>query len=570
MIRLLLRVLGQKYARPLRRTVALMVAAAVIEGVSYALLVPTFRAVFSPAPETAWPWIIAFAVAIAAYGVVRYISDLMGFRVGAALLRGTYHRLGDHLAALPTGWFSASRIGDVSVLAGRGVLQAMSAIAHLLGPLISATVTPATIAIVIFCIDWRVGLATFAVAPAIIALRFRTEKSTTSADTDRMTREQEATGRVVEFLHAQPVLRAGSRNAERFELLDRSLRELEISARRATIATLPGALGLTAVVQAAFTALLALAAYLAVGGQLRAPDALAILLLATLSTNPLLSLNEIRGKIRGARTVLVGIDDVLRTEPLPVAVQPETPAQHSLELEAVTLRAGDRTVIDDVSLIARSGQRLALIGPSGAGKSTILKLLARFSDVDSGAVRVGGVDVRNIDPATLMAQFSIVFQDVYLFAGTIEQNIRLGRPGATDAEVRAAAAAAQLDDVISRLPEGWATEVGEGGARLSGGERQRVSIARALLKNAPIVLLDEVTSALDPVNDAAVHAGIDRLCEGRTVVMVAHRMRSVRGADRIVFIDNGRVLEQGTHAELLHLNGRYAEYWKLSDPSGVA
>lgn len=358
MIRLLLRVLGQQYASPLRRTVALMVAAAVLEGVSYALLVPVLRALFGPFPETAWPWIIAFASAVAVYGVVRYVGDLTGFRVGAALLRGTYHRLGDHLASLPISWFSAARIGDVSVLAGRGVLQAMSAIAHLLGPLISATVTPATIAVVITCVDWRIGLAAFAVAPTIVAIDLWTEKSATSADTDRVTREQEATARVVEFLHAQPVLRAGSRNAERFEILDRSLRELEIAARRTTFATLPGAVGLTSVVQAAFIALLTLATYFALAGELLAADALAIVLLATLSAKPLLSLTEISGRIRGARTVLIGINDVLQTKPLPVAAHPETPAHHGLELDSVTLRDGDRAVIEDVSLDVRAEKEL--------------------------------------------------------------------------------------------------------------------------------------------------------------------------------------------------------------------
>ncbi|MEV4898293.1 ATP-binding cassette domain-containing protein, partial [Nonomuraea sp. NPDC055795] len=218
----------------------------------------------------------------------------------------------------------------------------------------------------------------------------------------------------------------------------------------------------------------------------------------------------------------------------------------------------------EVSLSVPQGQRLAVVGPSGSGKSTLLQLLARFYDVDAGTVRVGGVDVRAMSSEALMERISIVFQDVYLFDGTIEENVRLGRPGADDADVRAAATAARLDEVIERLPGGWETNVGEGGALLSGGERQRVSIARALLKDAPIVLLDEVTSALDPVNEAAVHEGIEQLMAGRTVVMVAHRMRTVRRADRIVFLDDGGIVEEGGHDELLRRGGRYAGFWNVS------
>jgi ATP-binding cassette subfamily B protein len=178
------------------------------------------------------------------------------------------------------------------------------------------------------------------------------------------------------------------------------------------------------------------------------------------------------------------------------------------------------------------------------------------------------VDVRAVNTEVLMARIAIVFQNVHLFDGTIEENVRLGRPDADEAEVRAAATAARLDEVIERLPGGWAANVGEGGALLSGGERQRVSIARALLKNAPIVLLDEVTSALDPVNEAAVHEGIERLMAGRTVVIVAHRMRTVQRADHVVFLDGGRIMEQGTHDELLYRGGRYADFWNAGADVG--
>ncbi|MCX4669131.1 ABC transporter ATP-binding protein/permease [Streptomyces sp. NBC_01381] len=564
MIRMLLRVLGREYARPVRRTVALMTATAVAEGLSYALLVPVLRALFGSTPDDAWPWLTAFGVAIALYGALRYLSDLSGFHVGTTLLRGMYHRLGDHLARLPIGWYGAGRLGEVSVLASRGVLQAMAVIAHLLAPFISASVTPLTIVVVMLAFNWQMGLAALAAVPVVAAIQLWTGRSTAAGDAERAQRDEEATGRVIEYLQVQPVLRAGGRTAERFRLLDDSLQDVERASRRSTLAALPGAVGLTLTVQAMFTGLLVLAAYLALDGQTGVPEILTILVLAARCADPLLSLTDIGGKLRGARSVLVKLDTVFGTEPLPEPAEPVQPADHSLEFVTVSFRHGERTVFDGASLSVPQGQRLAVVGPSGAGKSTLLHLLARFYDVDAGAVRVGGADVRTIDTAVLMAQFAVVFQDVYLFDGTIEENVRLGRPDAEASEVRAAATAARLDEVIERLPGGWAANVGEGGALLSGGERQRVSIARALLKNAPIVLLDEVTSALDPVNEAAVHDGIERLMAGRTVVMVAHRMRTVQRADRVVFLDDGRVVEAGTHDELLGRGGRYADFWNIS------
>jgi ATP-binding cassette, subfamily B, bacterial IrtB/YbtQ len=564
LLRMLLRVLGHEYARPVRRTVALMTTTAIAEGLSYALLVPVLRALFGSKPGDAWPWLIAFGAAVAAYAMLRYRSDLSGFRVGTTMLRGVYRRLGDHLAQLPIGWYTAGRVGEVSVLASRGVLQAMSVIAHLLAPLISAAVTPLTIIVVMLAVNWQMGLAALVAVPIVAAIQAWTGRSMAAADAERHERDHEAARRVIEYLLAQPVLRAGGRTAERFRSLDDSLREVGRASRRSTLSALPGVVGLTVVVQAVFTVLLVLGAYLALGGGIGAAEVMAILVLAARCADPLLSLSDLGGRLQDARAELARLDAVLRSEPLPEAREPIRPERHDLEFDSVAFRHGDRTVIDGVSLSVPAGQRLAVVGPSGAGKTTLLRLIARFYDVDAGAVRLGGVDVRAIDTEVLMAQLTVVFQDVHLFDGTIEENVRLGRPDADEAEVRATATAARLDDVVERLPGGWAANVGEGGALLSGGERQRVSIARALLKDAPIVLLDEVTSALDPVNEAAVHEGIERLMAGRTVVMVAHRLGTVRRADRVVFLDRGRIVEEGSHDELLRRCGRYAEFWGLS------
>ncbi|MCY4036994.1 MAG: ATP-binding cassette domain-containing protein, partial [bacterium] len=198
---------------------------------------------------------------------------------------------------------------------------------------------------------------------------------------------------------------------------------------------------------------------------------------------------------------------------------------------------------------------------SGSGKTTITRLIARFWDVDAGAVRVSGVDVRDFTAEALMTQLAMVFQDTYLFGGSIADNLRLARPDATDSDLARAAELARLDEVIERLPGGWETDVGEGGFSLSGGERQRVAIARALLKPAPIVLLDEATAALDPENEAAVQNAIDSLRQDRTVIVIAHRLSTVATADQIVVLANGGVAEVGSHQELLALGGRYASFW---------
>ncbi|MET7641803.1 ABC transporter ATP-binding protein [Streptomyces sp. NPDC005438] len=564
MIRLLLRVLGDEHSPQLRRTLVLMTATAVAEGLSYALLVPMLTALFGDEPSDAWPWLGAFAASAAVTAVLRYYADVAGFRAGAVLSRGLHHRLGDHLARLPLGWFTPRRIGEVSVLASRSVLQAMAVPAHRFQPLIGACVTPLTVVAVMLCYDWRMGLAALAAVPVVAAMLAWTGRATAAQDAERARRDEEAAGRVLEYVRAQPVLRVGGRTSDGFKQLEDALEGQRHSLRRSALSALPGVLGLSFSVQALFTALLVLGTASALGGQTGPAEVLALLVLAARCVDPLLSLSDLSGQMRASRGELRRLEAVLREEPLPEAEEPMEPGGNDLALNAVTFRRGRRTILDQLSLTVPDGTRLAVVGPSGSGKTTLLQLMARFHDVDGGAVRVGGVDVRDIGTEELMSHISAVFQDVYLFDDTIEANVRLGRPDADEAEVRAAMTAAQLEETIDRLPDGWSTRVGEGGSVLSGGERQRVSIARALLKDAPIVLLDEATSSLDPENERAVQEGLNHLLKGRTVVVVAHRLRTVQQADSIAFLDGGHIVEQGTHEELLRRKGRYAQFWHTS------
>ena len=226
-----------------------------------------------------------------------------------------------------------------------------------------------------------------------------------------------------------------------------------------------------------------------------------------------------------------------------------------------------KQVLRDVSFTAKEGEVTALVGPSGSGKSTCARLAARLWDITAGRITVGGVDISTVDPEVLLTDYSMVFQDVVLFDDTVMENIRLGKRGATDDEVRAAAKAANCDEFVQRLPQGYDTPIGENGAKLSGGERQRISIARALLKDAPVVLLDEATASLDVENESAVQAALSRLLRGKTVLVIAHRMRTVAGADHIVVLEDGHVAQQGAPAELMEQGGLYRRMVELQSES---
>ncbi|WP_159573747.1 ABC transporter ATP-binding protein [Curtobacterium sp. 18060] len=567
MIRNLFRLVDDAERRALRRYLVLAVAATVLVSATIAALVPLIAALVDrstgrPDADVVTPFVVLVCLGIAA-GVLDVASTVVGQLLGGRLILRMHEVMADRIARLPLGWFTGDRASGLNTVAAGGVTFAANAPDSLFRPLLAATIAPVLPAVVLLIVEWRIGLVVI-VGAVLVALVWRaTRRRDAQFDARVDELNGEGSARVLEFASAQPAVRAAGADS----IAERSVRSAiegqRSAARRSQIARGWSMSSYAATAHLVVLVAVALTVWLVVDGSLPIGPAVAttvvVVVLEWLALHGL-PFGEGTALANRALERLVGLVD----EPtLPEPERPAEPADASVSFEEVSFGyVPGTTVVHNVSFTAPTGGMTAIVGPSGSGKTTLTRLAARFFDVDAGTVRIGGVDVRDLGTARALEQVSVVFQDVYLFQGSLRENIRLGRADATDAEVLDAAERAGVAEIAERLPHGYDTVVGEGGGTLSGGERQRVSIARALLKDAPVVLLDEATAALDIESEALIQHGLAELSGKKTLIVVAHRLQTIRQADRIVVLTHdGGVEAVGDHETLLSSSAIYAGFW---------
>lgn len=511
-------------------------------------------------------FIVGSGVGLAALVALRIMA---GQRAMPLIFAGAYAmmgearlRLADHLRRLPMGWFDRQRTGDLSARLTSDLDMVETIWSHFLGVFVSGVAMPLFLLLFLAWLDWPMALLVAAVLPLAALAMAWTQRVAQRPGHRMFVANEAAQSALAEYVAGVPVWRGFGRHGQAWQrlrgILDEQLAAVtEVESKPAPWLALFGF-----VLEAGFVSLVLVGAARLADASYTPQQLLLFLVVALPLYRQLFELGLSTLLLRFAQRAMSRIESLLRERPLPEPDHPARPQGKDFELSDVRFAYDAGVpVLDGVSCRIPANTLTAIVGRSGAGKTTLVHLLARLWDVTGGSIRLGGVDVRQLGTQALHEQVAIVFQDVVLFSGTVRENLLIGKPDATPAQVEAAARRAYAHDFIMALPQGYDTVLSENAESLSGGERQRLSIARALLKDAPILLLDEATASVDPSSEAQIQRAIGELVRGRTVIVIAHRLNAVRHADQILVLDAGRLKESGTHAGLLEQDGVYAAMW---------
>ena len=522
--------------------------------------------------RTAWLALVLELIAIFGGAVTASISKMLQTHAGYFMAADRRISIADRLKSVPMGFFNKNSLGQVSGVCTTVVSSIESMVPMVLVNILGGLITTAVFAVLILIFDWRIGLISLAGILLYLCVVSAMEKKSAAIADNTQKSQTALIEAVLETIQGMSVIKSFNLTGKGDKKLQNALEYNRRSNVEVEQVFTPYTALQEAVLQIASVGMMLTAVLLWISGAMTTANALMALVLSFLVFNQIKAFGM---GVSMLRLTAAAIDRTVETEDMPRMDEKGkalTPPKHDIVFDHVNFSYEQKPILHDISVTLPDKTTTAVIGPSGSGKTTFCNLIARFWDTDSGSVKIGGYDVKDYTLESLMNQISVVFQNVYLFADTIENNIKFGSPEATHEQVVAAAKAACCDDFIESLPEGYKTVIGEGGASLSGGEKQRISIARAMLKNAPIVILDEATANVDPENEDRLQKAIEALTRNKTIIMIAHRLKTVRHADQIIVIDRGHMVQQGKHEQLINEPGIYADFvggkkqtvgWKL-------
>lgn len=517
--------------------------------------------------QTVWVSLSIMLVSVAGCTLTRRSMTMKQTIGGYTVATNKRVEIGERLKYMPMGYFNDNSLGDITSVTTNTAENLQDVATRVIMLTTQGILTTAMFTLVILLYDWRIGLLLIVGIAAFFAINALMQKKSHQVSPLKIASDTRLVAAILEYVQGIGVVRSYNLDQEANQTVDRAIKENEEINVKLEKTFVPYACLQSLVLKLFGMAMIFLSVVLYISGSMQLMSCLLLVISAFMVYAQLDTAGNYSSLLRILDISMDKINQVFESPVMDIDGKVITPKTYTIKGENVAFSYDNRKVIDDVSFGIPAGATTAIVGPSGGGKTTLANLMARFWDVDSGRITLGGADVREYTLDSLLVNFSMVFQNVYLFNDTIANNIRFGKPDATMEEVKAAAQKACCHDFISALPDGYETMIGEGGATISGGEKQRISIARALLKDAPVIILDEATANVDPENEALLQEAIAELTHGKTIIMIAHRLKTVQNADQILVLDQGKIIQRGTHQELMKAGGLYADFIRMREKS---